>query len=117
MSYAEDNGWKTVRYASGAEIAVNFESEECRVTVGGVRLVENGAAIIPREDGSTLLYRCREEPYEDVLWHTGYPAGTKLVARPVGVVEPERVLTVDEDGCVPVDTLLGVAYCVRRLDA
>lgn len=115
--YAEQNGWKTVRYASGAEIAVAFESEECRVTIGGQRLIENGAAMLPQPDGSTLLYRCHEEPYADVRWATGLPAGTRLTATPLGADLPSRTLVVDSDGCVPVDTSLGIAYRVRREEA
>ena len=117
VSYGEQNDWKIVRYASGAEIAVAFESEECRVTIGGQRLIENGSAMLPQEDGSTILYRCREEPYEDVRWHTGLPAGTRLTAAPMGVDLPLRTLMVEKDGCVPVDTELGVAYRVRREQA
>ena len=114
VSYAEKNGWKTVRYASGAEIAVAFESEECRVTIGGQRLIENGSAMLPQEDGSAILYRCHEEPYEDIRWHSGLPAGTRLTAAPMGADLPVRILVVEKDGCVPVDTALGVAYRVRR---
>ena len=114
VSYEEDNGWKTVRYASGAEISVNFESEEYSVTVDGVRLIENGSAILPSEDGSVVLYRCQEEPYEDILWHTGFEPGTALTASPIGVDTEVRTLIVGSDGCVPVDTALGVAYRVTR---
>ena len=87
------------------------------MTIGGQRLIENGSAMLPQEDGSTILYRCREEPYEDVRWHTGLPAGTRLTAAPMGVDLPLRTLMVEKDGCVPVDTELGVAYRVRREQA
>ncbi len=113
-SYAESSGWKYVRYASGAEIGVNFETEECRVTIGGRRWIENGTAMIPEQDGSTLLYRFREEPYEDVRWQTGLPAGTLLDAVPLGTDEPPRVLKTGPDGAVPVDTTVGVAWRAMR---
>lgn len=117
ISYEEKNAWKKVRYASDAEISVNFESEECRVTVKGVRLIENGAAMLPQKDGSTILYRMQEEPYADVLWNTGYAPGTLLTAEPMGVDLEPRTLKVGEDGCVPVDTAISVAYRVRRKNA
>lgn len=117
VSYEEKNSWKTVRYASGAEVKVNFESEECSVTVNGVKLIENGSAMIPQQDGTTIIYRCAEEPYTDVLWNTGFAPGTKLIAEPMGVEEETRTLTVGEDGCVSVDTTLGVAYRVKKVEA
>ena len=117
VAYEEKNSWKTVRYQSGAEIRVNFESEECSVTVNGVKLIENGSAMIPQQDGSTVIYRCAEEPYTDVLWHTGCVPGTKLTAEPMGVEAETRTLTVGEDGCVAIDTTLGVAYRVKKVEA
>ena len=112
--YTEQGGWKRVRYASGAEIAVNFETEECRVVIGGRKWIENGTAMIPEEDGTFILYRCREEPYDDVRWQTGLPAGTLLDAVALGVDEPPRVLEVGADGTVAVDTTVGVAWRVAR---
>ena len=117
VSYEEKNAWKAVRYASGAEVRVNFESEECGVVVNGVKIIENGSAMIPQQDGSTVIYRCREEPYTDVLWKTGYAPGVRLTAVPLGVDTEDRILTVGGDGCVPIDTALGVAYRVREADA
>ena len=114
--YQEENGWKCVRYASGARVAVNYETEECRVVIDGKTLIENGSAMLPQPDGSVILYRCKEEPYEDVRWRTGVPAGARLTAEPIGVALPARTLTVEADGCVPVDTELGVAWRVRRAE-
>ena len=114
VSYTEENGRKTITYDTGAEISVCFETGECRVTIGGVRYIENGTAMIPREDGSTILYRCAEEPYSDVRWKTGYPAGTKLIGRALGTDDPDREWTVETDGCIPVDTELHVAFRVTE---
>ena len=114
VAYEEEGGWKTVRYTSGAQVEVNFETEECRVTVNGVRLIENASAMLPQPDGSTMLYRAYEEPYEDVRWHTGLAPGTSLTAVPVGVEEEIRTFQVDEDGCIAIDTTPGVAYRVTR---
>lgn len=115
--YEEKNGWKIVRYASGAEIAIQFEEEACRVTIDGKRWIENGTAMLPGADESVVFYRCQEEPYEDVRWQSSCPAGTRFEASPVGTDDPILVLTASEDGSVPVDTPLGVAYRVRRLKA
>ena len=113
VDYQENNGWKTIRYQSGAEIAVEFETGEIRVTIDGKRLIENGSAMIPQEDGTTLLYRCCEEPYIDVLWNTELPKGTVLTLTPLGVDLPVRQVIVGEDHCIPIDTDLGVAYVAR----
>ena len=115
--YEEKNGWKIVRYASGAEIAIQFEEEACRVTIDGKRWIENGTAMLPGADESVVFYRCQEEPYEDVRWQSSCQAGTRFEASPVGTDDPILVLTASEDGSVPVDTPLGVAYRVRRLKA
>ena len=115
--YEEKNGWKIVRYASGAEIAIQFEEEACRVTIDGKRWIENGTAMLPGADESVVFYRCQEEPYEDVRWQSSCQKGTRFEASPVGTDDPILVLTASEDGSVPVDTPLGVAYRVRRLKA
>ena len=108
------DGWKIVNYASGARIAVQFEGLMCRVDIGGVRYVENGTAMIPKDEKTTLLYRAWEEPYDPVMWRCGLPEGTKLTAKAVGVSLPDETLTVDENGCVAVETPLGVAYEVKK---
>ena len=115
VSYEENGGFKTVRYESGALVRVNFETEECTVTVGGRRLIENGSAMLPQEDGSTLLYCCREEPYAPVRWQTGFAPGTELDAVPLGVELPARRLVVETDGGVNVDLPVGVGYRVTRV--
>lgn len=112
VAYEEGGGFKTVRYASGAAISVNFETEECSVIVGGKRIVENGSAMLPQKDGSTLLYVGREEPYSPVRWQTGLPEGTVLKAVPIGVEAPEQTLKVGEDGGVDLELTVGVGYRV-----
>ena len=114
VAYESDHGWKKVVYESGSTVEVHFEEEACRVTIGGQRIIENGTAMLPQTNGDTILYRCQEEPYEDVKWHTGMPAGTQLTAEPIGTQDAVRMLTVDETGCIPVDTVPGVAYRVRK---
>ncbi len=111
--YFEAEGRKTVRYASGAEVTVDFESEECTVVIGGKTVIENGCAMLPQPDGSVVLYRAWEEPYEPVRWRTGLPAGTELVAVPMGVDLPQERLTVDADGAVPLELPMGVGYRVQ----
>ncbi len=111
-SYREKNGWKTVVYRSGASVSVNFETLECRVEVGGRRLIENGTAMIDRPDGTTLLYVGWEEPYTPVHLRTVLPAGTVVEARPADGGGETRTLTVDEDG-LPVDLPVGTAYLVK----
>lgn len=114
LGYEERGGFKTVHYASGASVSVNFESEECAVTIGGKRWIENGSAMIPQADGTTVLYRSWEEPYDPVFWNSGYSVGTKLTAKPLGVDLPEEKLTVGEDGLVAVELPIGVGFVVTK---
>ena len=111
-AYEEKNGWKKLIYRSGAQIAVNFETLECRVDIGGRRLIENGTAMIDRPDGSVLLYVAWEEPYTPVHMPVHLPAGTAVRAYPSDGEGECRELTVDEQG-LPIDLPEGIAYVIH----
>ena len=112
VRYEEKNGWKKVCYQSGAQIAVNFESLESRVEIGGRRLIENGTAMIDRPDGTVLLYVSWEEPYTPVRMPCALPAGATVLARPLNGEGEEKTLTVDENGLC-VDLPEGTVYVAR----
>lgn len=113
VTYKEWNAWKSIRYKSGAVVSVNFESEECSVEVDGRRILQNGCLMMPQADGSTLVYRSREEPYMAVQWYTGFAPGTHLTASAIGVSQPQETMLVDEKGCVGIELPLGIAYRVE----
>ena len=112
-TYREDGPVKTVEYASGDRVSVDFESEECTVVIGGRKVVVNGCAMLPQPDGATLLYRSWEEPYSPVQWETGLPAGTQLTAVPMGVETEALTLTVGDGGLVDLEMPLGIGYRVE----
>ena len=109
VAYEEENGWKRVRYESGAEIAVNFETLECRVDIAGQRLVENGTAMIPQQDGAWLVYLAWEEPYRPVCLRCGLPEGTRVAALPLGTGGKALSLVAQKEG-LPLELPVGVAY-------
>lgn len=113
VSYAEEGGWKQVTYESGASVAVNFETLECRVDIESRRWIENGTAMIPQADGSTLLYVAWEEPYSAVVYPCALKAGESCLAVPVGVDAETVTLTATEQG-LPVDLPAGIAYRIGQ---
>lgn len=111
-SYQEKNGWKIIRYASGAEIAVNFETLQCRVDIDGQRFIENGTAMIPQENGDTLVYVSWEEPYLPVCMPCKAAVGQKIIAHPVSGKGADVSLTMEADG-LPLELPVGVAYRIH----
>ena len=112
IAYKEERGWKSIQYDSGAVIAVNFETQECRVDIGGKRLIENGTAMIDQPDGTIVLYVAWEEPYMPVCMACSLSVGTAVEAISVSNPEDRRKLMVEGEG-LRIDLPIGKAYRIQ----